>query len=42
MLFTGSPVNTDASDSFTQKMVGAVSKPGLAFASAGAPFNIDT
>lgn len=39
--FTGKPVNTDASDSLTQKIVGDVNKSALNFERAGAPFNID-
>lgn len=41
MSFTGSPVNIEASDSFTQNIVGDVSNFELNFDKAGAPFNID-
>lgn len=38
---TGRPVNTAASVSLTQNIVGEVNKRGSQFAMAGAPFKID-
>lgn len=37
---TGIPANTDASDSFTQKIVGDANNSGLKLDKAGAPFSI--